>query len=229
MPKAHRRSEPNPRDRWVDGNFRDARRAVDLGESDPDVLGWIAEDFTDLKRANEVRGVPSEIGHDVIRGGKRVHSSGTTLTRCARPKRWRLARTVAATLRSPTPTCTDNGADSCRLAKTAVPTTAESTMTGMPSRRQHVVRYVIDNAGCSKHKILHTGQSQFTDLVGGKPLGLAIAWINRRHIELDGSVPPHDFIFPDIQSLNQCRLLTTQRAKERYHPARAASTCRRAA
>ena len=64
-------------------------------------------------------------------------------------------------------------------------------------------RYLIDNAGCSKDKILHSGQSQFTDLVGGKPLGLTIAWINRRHIELDGSVPPPDFILPDIQSLNQ--------------------------
>ena len=64
-------------------------------------------------------------------------------------------------------------------------------------------RYLIDNAGCSKDKILHSGQSQFTDLVGGKPLGLTIAWINRRHIDLDGSVPPPDFIFPDIQSLNQ--------------------------
>jgi 2-haloacid dehalogenase len=64
-------------------------------------------------------------------------------------------------------------------------------------------RYLIDNAGCTKDKILHSGQSQFTDLVGGKPLGLTIAWINRRHIDLDGSVPPPDFIFPDIQSLNQ--------------------------
>ena len=64
-------------------------------------------------------------------------------------------------------------------------------------------RYLLDNAGCTKAKILHSGQSQFTDLVGGKPLGLTIAWINRRHIELDGSVPPPDFIFPDIQSLNQ--------------------------
>ena len=64
-------------------------------------------------------------------------------------------------------------------------------------------RYLIGNAGCTRDKILHSGQSQFTDLVGGKPLGLTIAWINRRHIELDASVPRPDFIFPDIQSLNQ--------------------------
>lgn len=64
-------------------------------------------------------------------------------------------------------------------------------------------RYLIDNAGVAKDEILHSGQSQFTDLVGGKPLGLTIAWINRRQIELDASVPRPDFILPDIQSLSR--------------------------
>jgi 2-haloacid dehalogenase len=62
-------------------------------------------------------------------------------------------------------------------------------------------RYLIEHAGCAKDEILHAGQSQFTDLVGGKPLGLTIAWINRRQIELDSSVPRPDFILADIQSL----------------------------
>jgi 2-haloacid dehalogenase len=62
-------------------------------------------------------------------------------------------------------------------------------------------RYLIGNAGCARDEILHSGQSQFTDLVGGKPLGLTIAWINRRHIALDESVPRPDFILSDIQSL----------------------------
>ncbi len=64
-------------------------------------------------------------------------------------------------------------------------------------------RYLIEQAGCAKDEILHAGQSQFTDLVGGKPLGLTIAWINRRQIALDAAVPRPDFIFPDIQSLSQ--------------------------
>jgi 2-haloalkanoic acid dehalogenase type II len=63
-------------------------------------------------------------------------------------------------------------------------------------------RYLIDHAGVAKHEILHSGQSQFTDLVGGKPLGLTIAWINRRGIALDASVPRPDFIFSDVQSLS---------------------------
>ena len=62
-------------------------------------------------------------------------------------------------------------------------------------------RYLIAHAGCGIDEILHSGQSQFTDLVGGKPLGLTIAWINRRNVPLDASVPRPDFIFPDVQSL----------------------------
>jgi 2-haloacid dehalogenase len=62
-------------------------------------------------------------------------------------------------------------------------------------------RYLIDQSGVGTHEILHAGQSQFTDLVGGKPLGLTIAWINRRRVALDASVPRPDYIFPDLQSL----------------------------
>ena len=64
-------------------------------------------------------------------------------------------------------------------------------------------RYLIDNAGVPKDAILHSGQSQFTDLVGGKPLGLTIAWINRRGIPLSDSVPRPDYVFRDIASLLQ--------------------------
>ncbi len=64
-------------------------------------------------------------------------------------------------------------------------------------------RYLIENSGCAKDEILHAGQSQFTDLVGGKPLGLTIAWINRRQIDLDASVPRPDFVLPDVRSLSR--------------------------
>jgi len=62
-------------------------------------------------------------------------------------------------------------------------------------------RYLIDHARCGVDEILHSGQSQFTDLVGGKPLGLTIAWINRRDVPLDPSVPRPDYVFKDVQSL----------------------------
>ncbi len=62
-------------------------------------------------------------------------------------------------------------------------------------------RYLLEHAEVPLKQILHSGQSQFTDMVGGKPLGLTIAWINRRNIQLAPSVPKPDFVFPDIASL----------------------------
>lgn len=62
-------------------------------------------------------------------------------------------------------------------------------------------RYLLDHAGVPLGEILHCGQSQFTDLVGGKPLGLTIAWINRRNVKLSPSVPKPDFELPDLASL----------------------------
>ena len=62
-------------------------------------------------------------------------------------------------------------------------------------------KYLIANAGCSLEGILHSGQSQFTDMVGGKPLGLTIAWINRRGVSLHSSVPKPDFELRDVASL----------------------------
>ena len=63
-------------------------------------------------------------------------------------------------------------------------------------------RYLIDQAGTTKDQIFHSGQSQFTDLVGGKPLGLTIAWINRRGVPLDDSVPRPDYVLSDLASLS---------------------------
>jgi 2-haloacid dehalogenase len=62
-------------------------------------------------------------------------------------------------------------------------------------------RYLLEHAGVARDDILHSGQSQFTDLVGGKPLGLTIAWINRRSVPLSEAVPRPDFVFHDIAAL----------------------------
>lgn len=63
-------------------------------------------------------------------------------------------------------------------------------------------RYLLANAGVARDRLLHCGQSQFTDMVGAKPLGITVAWINRRGITLDATVPKPDFELPDIQSLS---------------------------
>lgn len=66
-------------------------------------------------------------------------------------------------------------------------------------------RYLLEHAagrfGAGRDEILHSGQSQFTDMVGAKPLGLTVAWINRRGVALDPSVPRPDYVFPDVASL----------------------------
>lgn len=62
-------------------------------------------------------------------------------------------------------------------------------------------RYLLDNAGVPREAILHSGQSQFTDLVGGKPLGLAIAWVNRRGVALSPEVPKPDWIVADLDGV----------------------------
>jgi 2-haloacid dehalogenase len=62
-------------------------------------------------------------------------------------------------------------------------------------------RYLLAHGGVAREDILHAGQSQFTDLVGGKPLGLTIAWINRRSVALSDAVPRPDFVLRDIASL----------------------------
>lgn len=62
-------------------------------------------------------------------------------------------------------------------------------------------RHLIAHAGVPKDEIFHSGQSQFTDMVGAKPLGLRVAWINRRGVTLSPDVPKPDMILSDIASL----------------------------
>lgn len=62
-------------------------------------------------------------------------------------------------------------------------------------------RYLIDRGGVGIEEILHSGQSQLTDLVGAKPLGLTVAWINRRGLDLRPAVPRPDFIFSSLAPL----------------------------
>lgn len=62
-------------------------------------------------------------------------------------------------------------------------------------------RYLLTSSGLGAGEILHSGQSQFTDMVGGKPLGLTVAWINRRGIALSPDVPAPDVILRGIEGL----------------------------
>lgn len=62
-------------------------------------------------------------------------------------------------------------------------------------------RYLLREAGVGTSELLHSGQSQRTDMVGAKPLGITVAWINRRGLTLAPEVPPPDYEFRDLRPL----------------------------
>jgi 2-haloacid dehalogenase len=81
--------------------------------------------------------------------------------------------------------------------------TAERAKGYKPDGR--LFRYLLAEAGAKfgigMEEILHSGQSQFTDMVGAKPLGVRVAWINRRGVPLSPEVPKPDFEYGDVRSL----------------------------
>jgi 2-haloacid dehalogenase len=62
-------------------------------------------------------------------------------------------------------------------------------------------KYLLQRSALSVEAIFHSGQSQHTDLVGGKPLGFEIAWINRRGLARATAVPKPDYEFVDLRPL----------------------------
>ena len=66
---------------------------------------------------------------------------------------------------------------------------------------KHLIEHARTQFSAGVQDILHCGQSQFTDMVGAKPLGLTVAWINRRDIALSPDVPPPDYTLRDVACL----------------------------
>lgn len=62
-------------------------------------------------------------------------------------------------------------------------------------------RYALREMGLQPGSVLQVGQSQRTDLVGAKPLGIVCAWINRHRLALDSDVPAPDFEWNDLNPL----------------------------
>lgn len=60
-------------------------------------------------------------------------------------------------------------------------------------------RHLLKASGLPLAEILHCGQSQHTDMVGAKPLGFTVCWINRRGLALHPAVPPPDREFRDLR------------------------------
>jgi len=62
-------------------------------------------------------------------------------------------------------------------------------------------RHLLREGGVDVSGLLHSGQSQRTDMVGAKPLGITVAWINRRGLSLAPGVPKPDHEFRDLRPL----------------------------
>jgi 2-haloacid dehalogenase len=60
-------------------------------------------------------------------------------------------------------------------------------------------RFLLAHAEADAGRLLHCGQSQHTDLVGAKPLGIRVAWINRRGLALAAGVPKPDHELRDLR------------------------------
>jgi 2-haloalkanoic acid dehalogenase type II len=59
-------------------------------------------------------------------------------------------------------------------------------------------RYLLGREGVDVTRLLHCGQSQRTDMVGAKPFGITVAWINRRGLALAPDVPKPDYEFSNL-------------------------------
>src|SRR5437762_5063649 len=59
-------------------------------------------------------------------------------------------------------------------------------------------RHLLRESGAAVAALLHSGQSQRTDMVGAKPLGITVAWINRRGLTLAPGVPKPDYEFTGL-------------------------------
>jgi FMN phosphatase YigB (HAD superfamily) len=62
-------------------------------------------------------------------------------------------------------------------------------------------RFLLRHGEADRTRLLHCGQSPRTDMVGAKPLGITVAWINRRGLALASDVPKPDHEFRDLRPL----------------------------
>lgn len=75
-------------------------------------------------------------------------------------------------------------------------TTAEMAQAYKPSER--IFRRALERLDLPPSAILHVAISPWADIEGAKPLGLAVAWINREHERLGPWTPLPDYEFVDL-------------------------------
>lgn len=135
-----------------------------------------------------VRGDPDLIHHyfDAFPGFARFGDVDATLDRL----RGRARLAIASNIDDDLLTATDLG------RRFDIVSTAERARGYKPDGT--LFRFLLGQAAVDASELLHCGQSQHTDIVGAKPLGIRVAWINRRGLPLAPGVPEPDHTLADL-------------------------------
>lgn len=75
--------------------------------------------------------------------------------------------------------------------------TAQQIRSYKPSEKNF--RYLIENAGFPRERILHVAQSLFHDIAPAKHIGLATVWVNRRSGQVGTGATPAARAEPDLE------------------------------
>jgi 2-haloacid dehalogenase/putative hydrolase of the HAD superfamily len=67
--------------------------------------------------------------------------------------------------------------------------------------RPAIFRAGLRALGLSANRVVHVGDSQDADILGGKRVGLRVAWVNRRGDTRRADVPPPDWELRDLRGL----------------------------
>lgn len=77
--------------------------------------------------------------------------------------------------------------------------TSESMRTYKPQTK--IFKRMLSNLGLKEEEVLLIGDSQTSDILGGKEAGLRVVWVNRRGEKLKQGIPKPDYQIPDLRGL----------------------------
>ncbi|MFQ6060951.1 MAG: HAD family hydrolase [Thermoplasmata archaeon] len=61
-----------------------------------------------------------------------------------------------------------------------------------------IFQFALDEVGCKPDEVIHVGDSQTSDIIGAKGVGIPIIWINRYQEKLMNGIPKPDFEAKDL-------------------------------
>src|SRR5205809_3175527 len=177
--------------RWSSGSTGKPRTSAATGRPTAPIARSVARRWTRRSVTSASTAIPasSRLYFDAFPAFPRFPDIDEVLDRLAR--RFRLA--VVSNIDDDLPAVTDLG------RRFDLVCTAERARGYKPDGT--LFRCLLERGGVETMRLLHCGQSQRTDMVGAKPLGITVAWINRRRLPLAADVPKPDHEFRDLRPL----------------------------